>query len=378
MPNITGSVFPVGPVFGQGASPPNVDADGFADWVDPEGNFLGDDPDPFDELGGTADNNTGRGRSWDEVALWENYESRHNLLIGEGGAGEVSTNATHLRLQHIVVGGDRNVGAAATSELLTVVEGSGVPSPSAFDYAANAALAVSATNPANGYGVLTVSGFGDFVSNDPHDMEQSEIDALQIVAAARSSTWTLGTDPTPDPGYRAHNAGFCLHIGLRGEGLVSVSNGGRVTVQNLLTVGFGAHGSGALRIDGPASVVQVRGNQSFQTAAASPKSKIGGSGAALVEVTNEGLLQLDRGADIAAEAVVDVEDAHLKVGAETDVAGLIRVGGVSTLSGLFSGNGEIVCRPGSVVSFDTQPTCTLRKQPGCPEAIIKGATVTGT
>jgi hypothetical protein len=299
----------------------DVDGDGNYDWIDSNGNLIRIDlVDPNNPAG------TGTIPAWDDDIVWENYESRQNILVGETSYGYLEVNAASaLRFMHIVLGGaSTNTGGQLNT----------TANAAASTY--NFQIDLGAPLASTGNGEITVTGFGSLLNNDPTSITD---EAAAIVAIARG---TFGTDPDMQaflagiPGARPQDIGFDLHVGLIGRGRLNVLESGRVEIQDALFVGLGDKASGEVNITGPGSYLTANGRTEFDPAgglnssrpAIEAASAIGGFGDGVLNITLGGSVDTWNGAGVG--VLINNGSIIRPAGATTGGSGAVLIDGASS------------------------------------------------
>ena len=339
--NVAGDVPQASTGFGNPDIPANDrNGDNISDTIDDQGNnvfeFLADPNDPAGGAGGLA---------WIDPAIWEDYETPQNILVGQTGSGSLEINGgSALRYQHLVLGGAavaNFTGAPlisnATLDLSTVAGAE-------YDFE----MDLNQTDlPTSGQGTVTVTGFGSTFNNDPNVIPGTFTTALQFAGF-------LGTTTTPDQSDRpdssgGQNAGYDVFVGLLGGGLLDVNSGGTVQIQDALFVGVGASANGVVSVDGFGSTISAYGREMFDGIESietdEVASTVGGLGSGALSITNGGRVDLFNGLNLGF-----YEGVNPPANSSAIRSGTVTVDGLGSVLNVFST---------SVTGAPTVPTTSL-------------------
>lgn len=275
---------------------------------------LVDDNDP--------DGNPGLGiAAWDDPAVWRNYESPQNILVGETGFGLLEINAgTELRYQHLVLGGASiDLGGSLSFN-------EGTTGHEVYPFLADLTGAGNQL-PSTGQGIVSVTGFGSVYNNDPDlipgDVREAleaagfDVDANGIPDGASLIDQATGMSYTrlsPLGGAGQEGGGYDVHVGLTGSGDLSVSAGGRVEIQDGLYVGMGSDAVGQVTVTGIASFITASGREEFDGMTGESQANqrlpsiIGGGGDGQLNITEGGTVNMLNGVAVGFVPEVAVAD----------------------------------------------------------------------
>ena len=296
--NMSGDVPQQGTTFGTVFVDNN--SDNLSDIIDDQGNEVFDFLVDSDNPAGSVD-----GLAWDDPAVWVDYETDQNILVGQTGPGSLEINqGSALRYQHLVLGGLSSTGFQGNmtfmgADLDLQTGGTGAT----FDFRDQL---TELDLPTTGIGVVTVTGFGSIYNNDPNLIPGN------FQTALGESSFTNGAFSTPDASFRPDAAsgaggdeGYHVIVGLLGGGQLNVDSGGRVEIQDALLVGLGSSANGTVNVDGFGSSILASGRTDHTTfmggdsaATEAVASTVGGLGSGTLNIRNGGRVDLFNGLNI--------------------------------------------------------------------------------
>lgn len=191
----------------------------------------------------------------------EGDEAKVNIEIGKTGPGYMDLDGgSLLRYGHLIMGGDALDVIDISNSNTDLVGGS------------------------SGYGEVTISGFGTVYNNNPNpDLIPS---ALQFI-----------TDPSPRP----TDQGYDVYVGLTGNGLLRVLDGGRVEIGNTMYVALGDGSTGRVEVSGSGSVIHQEGTPAVANGG-DPDDR----SAILVGALGNGTMRIDQGGTVISQGGVAV------------------------------------------------------------------------
>lgn len=308
---VEGSVQPAGPSGTFGNLPEgtiDADGDGINDYINIGGNRVFSDGTRFDDPDGSL---TGA-VPWDDEALWVDYDTRQNILVGDAfSTGSLTINGgSALRYAHLVIGH-----ASELSPFPTTLNFDPTDDPDRFDFITDL---TTVQTGGGGSGTMIITGPGSIFNNDPNIIPrefQTDLNAVEFargggrfdnpiydLAGELQSTVLIpgGINPT----IRDDDDGYDVIVGLTGTGILQIDNGGRMEVQDDLMVAVGNETVGSVIVDGFGSSLSAFGrsrlDDSGLTVENDHSSFIGGRGAGSLTVQNFGRAEFRNGLAIGA------------------------------------------------------------------------------
>ena len=266
--------------------------------------------------------------------------SGSNLIAGLDGSGEMRVGANGSGTLIVTNGGTAesanafNIGRFVNGSGQVTVDGAGSTAKSGNGFLVGGTGAGTLTVQNGG---LAESERGFFVGNQ---------------ASATGTATVTGTGSRINAG--TESGDWNLVVGALGDGTLNVNNGGRVDVDNHLNLGQSSGAVGRLNIDGANSIVDVSASAHIGGTAASGK---GGTG--IVTVTNGGVLQIEDKLTIFQGSSLTVDSNSIlsagSIVADGDfnwASGNLSIdnGGVLSGTGDFSGVGMITVANGGIIS----------------------------